>query len=89
MVALNEVPGVVMTLVLIGLILGAGALALSKFSDTLTAGSAAKYAVDNATAGIGNLSTQLPTVGTIIGVAIIIVVVLAAFAWGMGGRKGR
>lgn len=89
MVALNQVPGVVMTLVLIGLIIGAGALALSQFSSTLTAGSAAKFAVDNATDSLTQLSKQLPTVGVIIGVAIIIVVVLAAFAWGMGGGRGK
>jgi len=84
MVSLNEVPNVVMLLVISGMVLGAGALALSQFSGTLTAASTEKLAVANATLGLGNLAAQLPTVGTIIGVAIILVVVLAAFSYGRG-----
>ena len=79
---LQDAPGVVMLLVMIGLILGAGLLALDAFDDTLTAGSDAAVAVGNTSEGIANLSEQLPTVGTIIGVALIIVVVVAAFAFG-------
>ena len=81
MVSISELPMVVMALVLGGLILGAGTLALSAFSNSLTTGSVEKMAVLNVTAGIGNTASQLPTVGTIIGVALIISVVIGAFAF--------
>jgi len=84
MVALNEVPNVVMLLVISGMVLGAGILALSQFSATLGVNTTEKATVGNATLGLGNLAGQLPTVGTIIGVAIILVVVLAAFSYGRG-----
>jgi len=85
MVGLNNVPSVVMSFVLIGLFLGAGALALSKFSDSLAAG-AAKNAVGNATLGIGAIAEQLPTIGVIVAVSVIIAVVLGAFAFGGKNR---
>ena len=51
--------------------------------------SSGDYAV-NATVGglkgLDNMSTQLPTVGTVIGVALIIVVVIGAFAFFLGNR---
>ena len=79
---LSQAPQVVMMLVLIGLMLGAGALSLSKFQGSLTAGTIEYQAVGNATKGLGDLSTQLPTIGVIIGVAILISVVLGAFYFG-------
>jgi hypothetical protein len=83
---ISDAPSVVMMLVMIGLILGAGVLALSQFSTSLGAGNA-QNAVNNATSGVLNLSQQLPTVGTIIGVSLIIVVVLGAFAFGRSGKQ--
>lgn len=38
--------------------------------------------------GLSNFSGQVPTIGTIIGVALIVVVVVGAFAFFLGGRKG-
>jgi len=40
--------------------------------------------LSNSTKAGGNLAAQLPTVGTILGVAIILVVVLSAFNYGRG-----
>ena len=82
MVSIGEIPSVVMALVVGGMILGAGALALGKFKDSLTSGETAAMAVSNTTLGIGNTAAQLPTVGTLIGVALIITVVIGAFAFG-------
>ena len=80
MVALNQVPNAVMMLVMAGLIFGAGLLALSQFSTTLTGVSAS--AVSNVTTGIGNFASQMPVIGTILGVAVLITVVIVAFAFG-------
>jgi len=85
MVALSQVPAVVFALVIAGMLLGAGALALSQFSTGQTGATAS--AIGNATNGLSNLAAQLPTVGTIIGVAIIIFVVVSAFGGGLGRRQ--
>ena len=72
-------------LVFIGIMLGAGAIALTSFSTGLT-GTAANT-VANASIGIGNLSAQLPTVGTIAGVGLIILVLFVAIGGYVMGRK--
>lgn len=87
MVALSQVPAVIFALVIAGMLLGAGALALSQFSTSLTAGSSERMAVGNTSLGLNNLAQQLPVVGTIIGVAIIIFVVVSAFGGGLGRRQ--
>lgn len=89
MVNLNQIPGMVMILVMAGLIFGAGLLALTEFDASLTAGSEADQAVDNMTRSIGNFAKQMPTVGTILGVAVIIMVVVGAFMFGGRAFGGR
>lgn len=76
------VPSFVMTLVFVGMILGAGLLALSAFQTSMTANTAEYNATGNAITSGLNLSAQLGTVGTIAGVAILISVVVGALYFG-------
>jgi hypothetical protein len=72
-------------LVFIGILLGAGAIALASFASGQT-GSAAST-IGNASSGLVNLSTQLPTVGTIAGVGLIILVLFTAIGSYVFGNK--
>jgi len=60
-------------------IVGAVALALSGFRDGLTVGGTAYNATDNGLTMVGNVTTQFGTVGTLIGVGILIAVVFVFF----------
>lgn len=82
---LGQIPNFVMTLVFIGMVLGAGLLALGSFKTSLTASSAEANATGQVITSMANFSAQMPTVGTIAGVAVIIAVVVGAL-W-MGGKK--
>lgn len=74
-------------LVFIGIMLGAGAIALGAFATGQTGN--ALGAINNASAGIVNLSAQMPTVGTIAGVGLIILVLFVAIgAYVMGRPQG-
>jgi len=75
-----------MMLVVCAMMFGAGLLALDKFDDGLT-GTAAS-ATANVTVSIGNFAGMFPTIGTILGVAVLIVAVLGAFMWAFG-KFGR
>ncbi len=72
-------------LVFIGIMLGAGAIALSSFASGQTG--AAASTINNASSGLVNLSTQLPTVGTIAGVGLIILVLFVAVGSYVFGKK--
>ena len=63
----------VVGIMVIGLVLGAGLLALDGFADS-TSGTA-KGAVNNATAGLAQVSSQLPTIGIMVGVGLLLLVV--------------
>jgi len=81
MVSMNEMVTFVVLIALAALIAGASALALSDFSAGLTADSAAQNVTTNGLNGLLNLSAQLPTIGTIVGVAVLIGIVISAFAF--------
>jgi hypothetical protein len=68
-------------LVVIGFLVGAGLLALGTFRDSMTALSAEANATGNVIGAIGNFATQLGTVGTMIGIALLIAVVFGALAY--------
>jgi hypothetical protein len=72
-------------LVFIGILLGAGAIALSSFATGQTGN--ALNAINNASSGLVNLSVQLPTVGTIAGVGLIILVLFVAIGGYVFGKK--
>jgi hypothetical protein len=71
-------------LVFIGILAGAGGVALTSFGTGVTyaSGTAAQNQtvamINNATLGLANMSAQLPTVGTIAGVGLIILVLFTA-----------
>ena len=62
--------------IFIGILLGAGVVALASFGTTQTGSALA--AINNATVGLVNVSLQMPTVGTIGGIGLIIIVLFTA-----------
>ena len=76
----------IMGLVIIGLLAGAGAIALAAFSSGQTGN--ALNVINNATSGLLNFSIQLPSVGTIAGVGLIILVIVGAFGLFFMNRRG-
>jgi len=83
---ISDAPQLILALVLMGMLAGAGALSLSKFQASTTAGTAEYLAIGNATKGIGDFATQMPTIGIIAGVAILISLVVGAFYLGNKNR---
>jgi hypothetical protein len=81
---IQDMPGVVWGIVLVGVFLGVGAIVLSEFATTQASGSNARMAIDNASAGVLNISKQLPTVGTIFGVLLIVGAVVMLFFYFRG-----
>lgn len=75
MEALKFIPYVVLSICVAGIVAGAGALSLSKFNDA-TSDAEASAAIGNATAGIGDIAEQFPTIA-IIGVMVIIISLIA------------
>ena len=88
-VTIGEAPSVILAFGLMILIAGAVAIALNSFKGTTTTNSYAYNITGQGESGLKNFSDQLPTIGTIIGVSLIIVVVVGAFAYvsirGQGG----
>lgn len=78
MVNIRDVPGFVWAVVLSAIFGGVGALVLSEFRNTLSAGTQQDI-IDNGTEGIANIMEQFPTVGTIVGVSVIVGVVVLLF----------
>ena len=76
---LNDIVPAVITLVVAGVVTGAGALVLSKFNGQLTSGSTESLAVLNATEGIKQLSLFYPTIGIVIAAVVIIGLIITAF----------
>jgi hypothetical protein len=69
----------VMVLVFIAVLAAAGAIALDEFNDDLTADTYADNVTDEGLEGIGNATSYLSTIGTLLGVAALIAVVVGAF----------
>lgn len=63
---------------------GAFAIALSGFAGSTT-DATADAIIGNGSAGLLNMSIQLPVVGTVGGVALIIMVIVGALFAGLGG----
>ena len=79
-ITFGNAPKLILLFVLIGMVLGAGVIALASFRDTTTDADASTT-LNNTIDGSVNLSEQLPTVGTILGVGLILVVVIGVFAF--------
>ena len=69
----------VMVLVFIAVLAAAGAIALDEFNDDLVADSFADNVTDEGLSGIANATNFLSTIGTLLGVAALISVVVGAF----------
>lgn len=80
MVRLQDLAPIAVSFVVVGIVLGIGANILSEVETSLTAGSDAALAVDNATAGIAELASWLPTIALIIAAAVIIGILFFAFS---------
>jgi len=69
----------IMTLVFVAILGAAGAIALDNFNDDLTADSFADNVTDEGLSGIANATGYLDTIGTLLGVAALVAVVITAF----------
>ena len=73
--------GWVYGIIVIGFLVGAGLLALSAFSRSMGSATAEQNATNLTIDAIGNFATQLGTVGTMLGIALLIAVVFGALAY--------
>ena len=82
-ISIQSLPQLVLILALAVLITAAAAIALNSFktSSSVTANSYAYNITAAGEAGLDNLSDQYSTIGTIIGVAILITIVVGAFGY--------
>jgi hypothetical protein len=79
-ITFGNAPRIVLLFVLIGMVLGAGVISLTSFRNSVTDVDA-ETALNNTIEGSTNLSLQLPTVGTMLGVGLILTVVIGVFAF--------
>lgn len=77
--SLDNLRAGVMALVFIAVLAAAGAIALDAFNDDLTAESHADNVTDEGLLGISNATDFLSTIGTLLGVAALVAVVVGAF----------
>lgn len=84
----EEVPKWVVVLGIIAFVGAAVALGLSAFQADLTANSYAYNITTDMLTSIDNMVSQMPTVGTIIGVGLLVGIVIGAF-WFFGNRSSR
>lgn len=87
MVTFGNISGIVMSLVMAGLFIGAGVLALTAFKSGSSSASA-NTTVDNVVTGLTNVSTQFGTVGTMVGIGLILLIIVGVFVFARGGRNG-
>ena len=85
-VSFASAPVMVMSLVLMGLVAAAGIIALVAFKSTNSTDATANTSIGYAITGISNFTAQLGTVGTMIGVGLILVVILGVFGMAAFGR---
>ena len=79
--AVSMIPGVVIALVIAGVVMAAGLKAMGSFKGTLDANSAERNATDNTINGVVEISKQMPTIGIIAAMVIILMLIggLAAY----------
>ena len=81
-IALGDMPNVVMTLIIVAAFLVGGFLAIEGIQAGLTANSNADNATDVVITGLSNTTDQIDTVGTLIGVGLLLAVIGGAFVVG-------
>ena len=84
-ISLSELPSLTMTLILVGGLALGGFVTWQALADSTTNTGATSF-LNNITTMMGNIGSQLPTVGTIIGVGLLISVVVVAFV--VARRRG-
>jgi hypothetical protein len=80
----------VMFFVFGGILLGAGALALSGMAPAVSSGVSGNITgpiLGNSSSGLIQFSTQLPTIGIIGGISLLILILFIGFGAFLGGRK--
>lgn len=81
-ITLSNLPAVALSLVMAAAIFVAAFLVTDGLDDDLAANSFAANATDKIDEGMYNLTEYIPTVGTILGVSLILGVVIAGFYFG-------
>lgn len=84
--ALTGYQSLIMTILVIGILVGAALIAQTSFRDSLTAGSEEYNATSNWIAAQSNISEKAPTAGTLFGIGIIVIAAFAMVGF-IGGRK--
>ena len=93
-VSFSNAPNIVIGLVFLGIIAGAGVIALASmklgvpkdFTPDVSNVSTANTTLINTISSISNFTAQLGTVGTMLGVGLLVAIVLAIFAFGATRR---
>ena len=78
---LGDLSPLAIAFVTVAIVLGVSGTVLTDIRSTQTTNSAAFNASTNGLTGVGNLSTWLPTLGTIIAAAVVVGIVATAFAF--------
>ena len=74
---------VLTTIIALGFMVGAGVIALDAFTEAASSNKA-ELAINNSTSGVSKFAEQLPTVGTLLGIALLLMIVTVAFAYFRG-----
>lgn len=85
MVRFQDIGGVVLVFIILGISLGIGAEILGDVQSDVTAGTTAYRAIGNATEGLEELASWNPTIALVIAAAIIISLIFGAFMVKGGG----
>ena len=78
---LGDIPGIAIAVVVGMLVLSFGALVLGEVQADQTANSAESNITGDGLSTLSNVSSLIPTAGTVIGAALIIGILLGAFAF--------
>lgn len=76
---LEDLAPIAITFVMVGIALSIGAAITTTTGNSLTVNSTAWFAVQNASAGLGQLASWLPTIGLILAASVIIGILFSSF----------
>ena len=79
-ISFGNAPTLILLLVVIALITAAGAVGLTSFQSSQTTSGFSYNISGQGLSSLNNFSLQMPTVGTMLGVGLILVVVIGVFA---------
>ena len=77
--SLGDLYPAVLTIVLIGIVLGLGIYVLNEVSSSVTTGSAAETAINTTATGLAGLSTWIAVIVVVIAAAIVLGIVISSF----------